>query len=124
MKKTLSYIFGLYSAAKDQTNSVVSGEGESKIDFTNYGKVKTTYDGIAKVHGLNKVQYGEQVIFASWEDKKLVVSHVRGVVLAVERESTVVAIFDDQRLVRQGDIVIRTSSIMPPKHRKSSIRWL
>lgn len=60
-------------------------------------------DGIARVYGLNKVQAGEMVVFASG---------LRGMALNLEDSNVGVVIFGDDRSILEGDTVKRTGSIV------------
>lgn len=73
-------------------------------------------DGIASVYGLTDAKFGEMVVFAKLEgsanDQKIISTNVRGAVLSLEQNITVVVLFDHQRLVSQGDIGMTTGTIM------------
>jgi len=68
------------------------------------GKVISVGDGIARVYGLNQVQAGEMVVFAS--------SGLRGMALNLEDSNVGVVIFGDDRAILEGDTVKRTGSIV------------
>ncbi|MEI7487999.1 MAG: F0F1 ATP synthase subunit alpha [Chryseobacterium sp.] len=66
------------------------------------GTVLTIGDGIARVYGLENVQYGELVKFSS---------DVEGIVLNLEENNVGVALLGESKLVREGDTVRRTNRI-------------
>jgi proton translocating ATP synthase F1 alpha subunit len=67
------------------------------------GKVLSVGDGIARVHGLKKVQAGEMVEFSNG---------VKGMALNLEPDNVGVVIFGNDRDVVEGAIVKRTSAIV------------
>ena len=60
-------------------------------------------DGIARVHGLDKVQAGEMVEFPGG---------IRGMALNLETDNVGIVIFGDDRGIKEGDTVKRTGSIV------------
>lgn len=72
-------------------------------DVQEYGKVISIGDGIARVFGLNKVQAGEMVKFASG---------VRGMALNLEADNVGIVVLGNDREIQEGDIVMRTGSIV------------
>ena len=78
-------------------------EKKSAASFDEVGKVVSVGDGIARVYGLNKVQAGEMVVFASG---------LRGMALNLEDSNVGVVIFGDDRSILEGDTVKRTGSIV------------
>lgn len=72
-------------------------------DFIDTGIVVTTGDGVAKVSGLEAVQSGELVTFASG---------VQGIALNLEKDFVRIAIFGDDSSVSAGDAVYRSDSII------------
>src|SRR5688572_24894010 len=66
------------------------------------GTVLTSGDGIARVHGLEKVQAGELVEFPGG---------VFGLVLNLEQDNVGVAVLGDATGVKEGDVVKRTGRI-------------
>jgi len=66
------------------------------------GTVLTSGDGIARVHGLEKVQAGELVEFPG---------NVFGLVLNLEQDNVGVAVLGDATGVKEGDVVKRTGRI-------------
>jgi len=75
----------------------------STASFDEVGNVVSVGDGIARVYGLNKVQAGEMVVFASG---------LRGMALNLEDSNVGVVIFGDDRSILEGDVVKRTGSIV------------
>ncbi len=75
----------------------------SDLNINEIGKVLSVSDGIARVYGLNKVQAGEMVEFDSG---------VKGMALNLENDNVGIVIFGSDRVVREGDIVKRTDSIV------------
>ena len=74
-----------------------------KAEVSEVGKVLSVGDGIARVYGLDKVQAGEMVEF---EDSS------KGMALNLENDNVGVVIFGDDRKIKEGDTVKRTSSIV------------
>ena len=72
-------------------------------DVQEYGKVISIGDGIARVFGLNKVQAGEMVEFASG---------VKGMALNLEADNVGIVVLGNDREIQEGDIVMRTGSIV------------
>jgi len=75
----------------------------SDLNINEIGKVLSVSDGIARVYGLNKVQAGEMVEFDSG---------VKGMALNLENDNVGIVIFGSDRIVKEGDIVKRTDSIV------------
>ncbi len=67
------------------------------------GQVLEVGDGIARVHGLEKVQAGEMVEFPSG---------LKGMVLNLECDNVGVVAFGDTAQIREGDVVRRTQHIV------------
>ena len=83
---------------------------EEKIEDFNFsaqleevGKVATIGDGIARVYGLENVEAGEMVEFASG---------AKGIAMNLEKDNVGVVIFGQSSSVREGDIVKRTKKIV------------
>lgn len=72
-------------------------------DVQEYGKVISIGDGIARVFGLNKVQAGEMVDFASG---------VKGMALNLEADNVGIVVLGNDREIEEGDIVMRTGNIV------------
>eukprot|EP00056_Hartaetosiga_gracilis_P018328 m.10613 g.10613 ORF g.10613 m.10613 type:complete len:534 (-) comp6640_c0_seq1:235-1836(-) len=67
------------------------------------GRVLSIGDGIARVHGLGKVQAEEMVEFSSGP---------RGMALNLEPDNVGVVIFGNDTAIREGDVVKRTGAIV------------
>ena len=67
------------------------------------GSVLSVGDGIARIHGLDKVQAGEMVEFANG---------VQGMALNLEADNVGVVIFGSDAEIREGDSVKRTETIV------------
>ena len=74
----------------------------------NRGTVLSIGDGIANVFGLQKVQAGELVLFQGQENSRV----LRGMALNLEKNLVGVVVFGNDQEVRQGDLVMRTRSII------------
>jgi len=77
--------------------------GKQAVNLDRAGIVLTVGDGIARVFGLNDVQAGEMVVFASG---------LSGMALNLERDNIGVVVFGDDRFIKQGDLVQRTKKII------------
>jgi hypothetical protein len=75
---------------------------DTQANVEEVGTVLTIGDGIARVYGLDKVQYGELVKFNSG---------VEGIVLNLEEDNVGVALLGESKLVKEGDTVKRTNRI-------------
>ncbi|MCT2409691.1 F0F1 ATP synthase subunit alpha [Chryseobacterium antibioticum] len=75
---------------------------DTQSNVEEVGTVLTIGDGIARVYGLENVQYGELVKFAS---------DVEGIVLNLEEDNVGVALLGESKLVKEGDTVRRTNRI-------------
>jgi F-type H+-transporting ATPase subunit alpha len=67
------------------------------------GRVLSVGDGIARVHGLDRVQAGEMVEFPGG---------IKGMALNLEADNVGVVIFGSDRDIAEGDVVKRTNSIV------------
>ncbi|QRN79098.1 MAG: F0F1 ATP synthase subunit alpha [Nocardiopsis sp. BM-2018] len=74
-----------------------------EVEVAEVGRVLSVGDGIARVHGLDKVQAGEMVEFPGG---------IRGMALNLESDNVGVVIFGDDRGIKEGDVVKRTKSIV------------
>ena len=86
------------SIIKEKINSSNVG-----VDVSEVGQVLSVGDGIARVYGLDKVQAGELVEFASG---------VKGMALNLEEDNVGVVIFGSDQGVKEGDMVKRTEQIV------------
>ena len=75
----------------------------SEAEVTEVGRVLSVGDGIARVYGLDQVQAGELVEFDGG---------IKGMALNLETDNVGVVIFGDDRGIKEGDTVRRTSSIV------------
>jgi F-type H+-transporting ATPase subunit alpha len=82
----------------------------TKLQVDEIGRVVSIGDGIASVYGLNKIQVGEMVEFAS---------SVKGMALNLENENVGIVIFGSDTAIKEGDIVKHTGSIMDVLVRKA-----
>jgi len=73
------------------------------LNIDEIGRVLSVGDGIARVYGLNKIQSGEMVEFASG---------VRGMALNLENDNVGAVCFGSDTTINEGDIVKRTGSIV------------
>uniref|UniRef100_N1R0P7 ATP synthase subunit alpha n=1 Tax=Aegilops tauschii TaxID=37682 RepID=N1R0P7_AEGTA len=76
--------------------------------YTNFqvdeiGRVVSVGDGIARVYGLNEIQAGEMVEFASG---------VKGIALNLENENVGIVVFGSDTAIKEGYVVKRTGSIV------------
>ena len=76
---------------------------ETGITVTEVGTVIKIGDGIAEIHGLEKVMAGELLEFPH---------NVRGLALNLEEDKVGAVLFGDFQTIREGDIVKRTGRIM------------
>ena len=74
-----------------------------KVELEEIGKVLAIGDGIARVHGLQRVQAGEMVEFDSG---------LRGMALNLENDNVGVVVFGNDRAIKEGDTVKRTGAII------------
>src|SRR4029078_4776478 len=75
----------------------------TEAQVSEVGSVLSVGDGIARVHGLDKVQAGEMVEFADG---------VKGMALNLEADNVGVVIFGSDSEIREGDTVKRTQTIV------------
>ena len=78
-------------------------EADVNLDVSEVGKVLSVGDGIARVYGLDKVQYNEMVEFESG---------VKGMALNLEEDNVGVVIFGSDEDIKEGDTVRRTDRIV------------
>ena len=79
------------------------GNYEAGVDVSEVGTVVSAGDGIARVHGLEGVMYGELVELPS---------EVFGVALNLEEESVGLVLFGETTHIKQGDEAKRTRRIL------------
>jgi F-type H+-transporting ATPase subunit alpha len=75
----------------------------SAADIQETGRVLSVGDGIARVYGLKNVQAEEMVEFSSG---------VQGMALNLEPDNVGIVVFGNDRLIKEGDTVRRTGSIV------------
>ncbi|MDE1466348.1 F0F1 ATP synthase subunit alpha [Aurantiacibacter sp. D1-12] len=75
----------------------------TEAEVSEVGSVLSVGDGIARIHGLDKVQAGEMVKFANG---------VEGMALNLEADNVGVVIFGSDAEIREGDSVKRTGTIV------------
>ena len=75
---------------------------DTQSNVEEVGTVLQIGDGIARVYGLENVQYGELVKFQSG---------IEGIVLNLEEDNVGVALLGESKAVKEGDIVNRTNRI-------------
>ena len=75
----------------------------TEAEVSEVGQVLSVGDGIARVHGLDRVQAGEMVEF---------LGGIRGMALNLEDDNVGVVIFGEDRTIREGDTVKRTETIV------------
>ncbi|MBM3595107.1 MAG: F0F1 ATP synthase subunit alpha [Alphaproteobacteria bacterium] len=83
---------------KEQIASFGTAATESEV-----GKVLSVGDGIARIHGLDKVQAGEMVKFANG---------IQGMALNLGADNVGVVIFGSDQEIKEGDTVERTNTIV------------
>ena len=74
-----------------------------EAEVSEVGQVLSIGDGIARVYGLDNVQYGEMVEFPGG---------VRGMALNLETDNVGIVVFGSDREVKEGDTVKRTGAIV------------
>src|SRR5512141_905311 len=74
-----------------------------EAEVSEVGQVLSVGDGIARIHGLDKVQAGEMVEFANG---------VQGMALNLEADNVGVVIFGSDAEIKEGDSVKRTGTIV------------
>jgi F-type H+-transporting ATPase subunit alpha len=76
---------------------------DTGVTVTEVGTVIKIGDGIAEIHGLEKVMAGELLEFPH---------DVRGLALNLEEDKVGAVLFGDFPAIREGDLVKRTARIM------------
>ncbi|HYB11179.1 MAG TPA: F0F1 ATP synthase subunit alpha [Alphaproteobacteria bacterium] len=76
---------------------------DAQADVAEVGQVISVGDGIARVHGLDKVQAGEMVEFPGG---------IKGMALNLETDNVGVVIFGYDRTIEEGEVVKRTGAIV------------
>ena len=75
----------------------------TEAQVSEVGSVLSVGDGIARIHGLDKVQAGEMVEFANG---------IQGMALNLEADNVGVVIFGSDQEIKEGDTVKRTGTIV------------
>src|ERR1700675_1842523 len=75
----------------------------AEAEVSEIGQVLSVGDGIARIHGLDKVQAGEMVEFPGG---------IKGMALNLETDNVGVVIFGEYRDIKEGDTVKRTGVIV------------
>ncbi|HAU22945.1 MAG TPA: F0F1 ATP synthase subunit alpha, partial [Erythrobacter sp.] len=75
----------------------------NEAEVSEVGSVLSVGDGIARIHGLEKVQAGEMVEFANG---------VQGMTLNLESDNVGAVIFGSDAEIKEGDSVKRTGTIV------------
>ncbi|OGD19775.1 MAG: F0F1 ATP synthase subunit alpha [Candidatus Aminicenantes bacterium RBG_16_63_16] len=76
---------------------------ETEVDIREVGVVTSVGDGIARIHGLDRVMANELLEFPR---------NVAGIALNLEEESVGAVLLAEPQLVKEGDVVRRTHRIM------------
>lgn len=76
---------------------------KTNVDLEETGRVLSIGDGIARVYGLKNCQAEEMVEFSSG---------LKGMALNLEPDNVGVVVFGNDKLIKEGDIVKRTGSIV------------
>ncbi len=79
------------------------GDYETEVDIAEVGTVISAGDGIARIHGLEGVMYGELVELPN---------DVYGLALNLEEESVGLVLFGNITLIKEGDEAKRTRTIL------------
>ena len=94
------------SIRADEISSVLKEQIKNynkTLEVSETGTVLSVGDGVARVHGLEKVMSGELVVFPG---------EIQGMVLNLEQDSVGVVIFGEDRTIKEGDTVKRTQKIV------------
>src|SRR5687767_2429937 len=90
----------------DEINEIIRKQienFETGVTVMEVGTVIKVGDGIAEIHGLEKVMAGELLEFPH---------DVRGLALNLEEDKVGAVLFGDYQVIKEGDMVKRTSRIM------------
>jgi F-type H+-transporting ATPase subunit alpha len=77
---------------------------EETIDWQQIGRVISVGDGVATITGLESVRSGEMIIFSK--------SQICGMALNLNMDSVGVVVFGADRLIKEGDLVVRTKELI------------
>src|SRR5919107_772604 len=75
----------------------------TEAQVSEVGSVLSVGDGIARIHGLDKVQAGEMIEFANG---------IQGMALNLEADNVGIVIFGSDAQIKEGDTVRRTETIV------------
>jgi len=75
---------------------------EKTVEIQEIGTVLSTGDGIARIHGLDKVAAGELLEFPH---------NIFGIALNLEEDNVGAALFGETHMIKEGDTVKRTGRI-------------
>ncbi|MFZ5608160.1 MAG: F0F1 ATP synthase subunit alpha [Pseudomonadota bacterium] len=75
----------------------------AEAEVAEVGQVLSVGDGIARVHGLDRIQAGEMVEFPGG---------IKGMALNLEADNVGIVIFGEDRTIKEGDTVKRTGTIV------------
>lgn len=92
--------------ATSEVSSIIEEKilgASANVDISETGRVLSIGDGIARVYGLKNVQAEEMVLFSSG---------VQGMALNLEPDNVGIVVFGNDRLIKEGDTVKRTGSIV------------
>src|SRR5436853_6702022 len=90
----------------NEINEIIRGQienFETGVTVSEVGTVIKVGDGIAEIHGLEKVMVGELLEFHH---------EVRGLVLNLEEDKVGTVLLGDFQKIKEGDLVKRTGRIM------------
>ncbi|MEE4339511.1 MAG: F0F1 ATP synthase subunit alpha, partial [Erythrobacter sp.] len=80
----------------------------TEAEVSEVGSVLSVGDGIARIHGLDKVQAGEMVEFVGTDGA----ASIQGMALNLEADNVGVVIFGSDSTIKEGDTVKRTGTIV------------
>ncbi|MEQ8772684.1 MAG: F0F1 ATP synthase subunit alpha, partial [Erythrobacter sp.] len=80
----------------------------TEAEVSEVGSVLSVGDGIARIHGLDKVQAGEMVEFVGKDGA----AGIQGMALNLEADNVGVVIFGSDSTIKEGDTVKRTGTIV------------
>src|SRR6202012_3263858 len=90
----------------DEITSILRHEIENyerAIDVSEVGTIMSVGDGIARIHGLDKVMAGELIQFGH---------NVSGIAMNLEEDQVGAVLLGDYQHIREGEEVRRTGKIM------------
>jgi len=89
-------------STQNQTQQGSSINLDEKIDFMRIGYIQSVGDGVVRAEGLNKVAFGEKVLFPE--------IGVSGFACNLNKDSVDILVLGDDRAIKAGMIVVGTSS--------------